>query len=172
MAFLKDKSDGDIGENIALEVLAQLYPDRKFLKSEAKTVKHDIFEVGVEDYHRLAREEEALTIEVKYDLMARKTGNLCFEIGNVTKKDGAKKTGIAATESKEVWYVTGTPDDYVVIRFNTVTLLQYLLYSLVTTKNVKVVNGGDQNRFTLLLVKAKSIIENTELCTVIRKNKD
>lgn len=165
MAFLKDKSDGDIGENIALEVLAQLFPDRHFKKDEQKTVKHDIYELD-------SAESQNLTIEVKYDLMARKTGNLCFEIGNTTKKDGAKPTGIAITESKEVWYVTGQPEDYVVIRFDTVKLLQYLLYCLATKNGIKVVNGGDQNRFTLLLVKAKSIIENTELCTVYRKNKD
>lgn len=165
MAFLKDKSDGDIGENIALEVLAMLYPEKSFEKDKTKKVEFDIFELNVPL-------EKQMTIEVKYDIMARKTGNLCFELGNFTKKDGHKKTGVAVTQAKEVWYVTGTPDDYVVIRFNTVKLLQHLLYAMATKSDVKVVNGGDQNRFTLLLLKASSILENKELCTVYRKNKE
>ncbi|TFH22782.1 hypothetical protein E4G67_03970, partial [Candidatus Bathyarchaeota archaeon] len=49
---------------------------------------------------RIVLQEEHVNIEVKFDEMAAKTGNLCFEMSN-----GSKMTGIMSTKADKVYYV-------------------------------------------------------------------
>ena len=91
--------------------------------------------------------EEGFTIEVKYDIMAEKTNNLCFETSN-----GKKITGVLATEADEIWYVVPNKEKFVIYQFITRSLVSWLNDDT-NSGRIRVVNGGDKNKFILMLVK-------------------
>ena len=90
--------------------------------------------------------------EVKYDEMARDTGNICFEVSN-----GTKLTGIFASDTEDVFYIVPTKEQniYEVFRMNRVKLVGWLKENLTLTRAV---NGGDKNKFSLLLVKKEVLL--------------
>jgi len=92
-----------------------------------------------------------VNIEVKYDIMAENTGNMCFEFSN----GKGKLTGIFATEADLVTYVLNNGDNYTLYIFNKALLKEYL-GSDKNIGSVRIVNGGDKKRFTMAL----SPIEN------------
>jgi len=93
----------------------------------------------------------ALGIEVKYDIMAARTKNLCFELSN-----GKRPTGIAATEADHVYYVVPHQQKVRIFVFDIQSLRSYLDKS---TK-VKIKKGGDGNRFDLGIVPIKDIVND------------
>ncbi len=97
----------------------------------------------------------AYSIEVKYDIMARKTGNLCFETHN--KKGDL--TGIASTEADEVHYVVPREGGYVLYMFKTEELRSYLFDTL-NTKKFRSTKGGDRRAYSMLLVNRETLIED------------
>lgn len=88
------------------------------------------------------------TVEVKYDMMAKKTGNLCFETNN--KKGDL--TGIASTLANEVHYVVPKDDGFVLYLFLTKGLRDYL-YDEKNISKFRVVKGGDRRATSMILVK-------------------
>jgi hypothetical protein len=99
---------------------------------------------------KLERPDGDVYVEVKYDIMAKRTGNLCFELAN---NKGA--TGITTTGATWVYYVVpceGT--QRLIFAFETAALRSFLD----TSKCVKIKNGGDGKRFTLAIVSIKDII--------------
>lgn len=148
--FVKDKQQGDLAEDIVLDLLKDEMPDTKFKKTKGKNSDYDI----IED----SRRKDKLTVEVKFDIKAAQTGNLCFEFTN-----GKKPTGVCVSKAKEIWYVLKTrkKNHYIIIKFNRAKLLQNLLYYAVTkpTKGIRLVYGGDRGAFGLILIPLKTIVE-------------
>ena len=93
----------------------------------------------------------ALNIEVKFDLMAEKTGNLCFELSN-----GKKLTGILDTSADEVFYVVPSGNTRRIFKFEIDKLRKYIL----KPENVISKKGGDNKKFDLALVSIDKIIED------------
>jgi hypothetical protein len=90
-------------------------------------------------------------IEVKYDMYAKRSGNLCFEMSN-----GKEMTGIMSTPAAKVYYVVPQEDrSHKVIVFNTEKLRAWIQ----DPTNVTVKNGGDKKKFVLALAKIEKIIE-------------
>ena len=101
-----------------------------------------------------------MTAEVKYDIMAKKTGNLCFEFTN-----GTKPTGVCVSKADEIVYVLATKkhDEYQIFRFNRAALLQYLLYNtLLNPTKQRVLFGGDRKSFGLIIIPVERILEDIE----------
>lgn len=88
-------------------------------------------------------------IEVKYDLYAKKSGNLCFEMSN-----GKKLTGIMVTKADNVYYVVPYEGGKKVFVFQTKALQSYIQ----NPSNVTMKKGGDRKRFDLALVSIEKIV--------------
>ncbi|MHC5056391.1 MAG: hypothetical protein ACYTKD_16970 [Planctomycetota bacterium] len=148
--FVKDKEQGDIAENVIMQMLSDEYPDRKFKRMEGKFSDYDI----IED----SRRKNKLTVEVKFDIKAASTGNLCFEFTN-----GKKPTGVCVSKAQEIRYVLKTKrkNHFIVLTFDRAELIQKLLYYAVTkpTKGIRLVYGGDRRAFGLILIPLKTIVE-------------
>jgi hypothetical protein len=145
--FLNDKDKGDIAEGIVLDILAEEYPKKKFKRVTGKNSDWDI----IED----TRSRGKLTIEVKFDIKAYDTGNLCFEFTN-----GLKRTGVCVSKAQEIWYVLRTKkkDEFQIFRFRTADLLQYLLFNTLLNPNKqRVVFGGDRKSFGLIIVPIPTV---------------
>lgn len=149
--FIYDKSAGELAENIVLDVLKQEHPKKTFKKVVGKNSDFDI----VED----SKSKNPLTIEVKFDIKAKETGNLCFEFTN-----GQKPTGVCISKALEIWYVleSKTPNNYIIFKFNRAKLLQHLLFHSITQqqKDIRVVYGGDEKKFGLIIIPIKRVIED------------
>lgn len=145
--FCKDLKQSQIGVNVVVEHLKS--PDGGYADWDVEEYgkdKQHLGDVGIQRDTGLG--EEGFNIEVKYDIMAQNTGNLCFEASN-----GKKDTGILATESDEVWYVVPDEDEHFVIyKFVTKHLVDFLKDEKNADK-IRKVKGGDRRRFTLMLVK-------------------
>jgi len=107
----------------------------------------------------LRSDDSEFNIEVKHDVMAARTGNLCFEITN-----GRKLTGIMATKSDGVYYVVPRGNYKEVFAFNTDKLKKYL--HLPGKAEVK--NGGDRKKFMLALVCINQIIADEVAESIFR----
>lgn len=92
-----------------------------------------------------------INIEVKFDMMAEKTGNLCFELSN-----GKKLTGMLETSADEVFYVVPCGKSRRIFKFEIEKLRKYILDPL----NAVIKKGGDGKRFDLALVKMHKIVED------------
>lgn len=90
-------------------------------------------------------------IEVKFDIMAEKTGNLCFEMSN-----GKKPTGIMATLADYVYYVVPNGNIKQVYVFTTSKLRNYIQQP----GNARITNGGDRRRFSLALVPINKVVKD------------
>jgi hypothetical protein len=93
--------------------------------------------------------------EVKYDIMAGKTRNLCFEIANAK---GAL-TGIAKTQADFVHYVVPNSDktEFTAYTFELAKLKEYL-FDTANTKKIRQVQGGDGKKFSMLIVSIDNIV--------------
>lgn len=105
--------------------------------------EHGDFRIMLTDMH--------VNIEVKYDEMAAKTGNLCFEMSN-----GTKMTGIMATKAHKVYYVVPNGEAVTVYVFETEKLKDFIS----KPENVKIKNGGDRRKFVLALAKIEHVIDS------------
>jgi len=95
------------------------------------------------------------SVEVKYDMMAKRTGNLCFETHN---KKG-KLTGISSTEAHEVHYVVPDDKGFTLYMFKTEDLRNYL-FNVANASRFRSVKGGDRWATFMLLVKREMIEED------------
>lgn len=89
-------------------------------------------------------------VEVKFDIMAARTGNLCFEMSN-----GTKMTGIMTTQADEIFYVVPDGNKKKVFVFDPDKLRSYI--KNLPVKNIK--NGGDKKKFILAVVSIQDIID-------------
>jgi len=98
---------------------------------------------------RITLTEDHVNIEVKFDEMAARTGNLCFEMSN-----GTKMTGIMATKADKVYYVVPNGDGANVYVFETAKLRDFISQP----HNVTIKNGGDKRKFVLALAKITDVV--------------
>lgn len=95
--------------------------------------------------------DEDRTIEVKFDMYAKRSGNLCFEMSN-----GKKPTGIMTTQADDVYYVVPNGVGKYVYTFDTEKLREYIQ----KPENVIMKNGGDKRKFSLALVPIEKILKD------------
>lgn len=96
---------------------------------------------------KLTLNEEEITIEVKFDLMASKTGNMAIEFYNSKL---CKPSGIAATRAK-LWAVVLNGEAFIC----SVARLKAFLKDNKPLKNIS--SGGDNNA-SLYIYKLKNIL--------------
>ena len=154
MGFLRDLDRSQEAVQLAMSRLI----DRDFICHELEGKEEQKF-----GDIRVITEDVDINIEVKFDAMAEKTGNLCFEMSN-----GKRLTGILETKADEVWYVVPNGGQRTIYKFDINTLKTYIL----NPENITVKNGGDKWKFSLALVSidkiindkiAYEVIENAEL---------
>lgn len=141
-----------MAEDIVMKILKEHYSTKTF-KCPTRHKKNSDYDI-VED----SKSPNRLTIEVKFDIKANKTKNLCFEFTN-----GKIPTGVCVSKAHEIWYVleTDVAGQYKIFKFQRAALLQYLLYTSITeTSKLKVLYGGDNKKFGLIIVPIETIIKD------------
>jgi hypothetical protein len=158
-SFRKDFEDSKKGVQVAAN-----YFSRKYKASVRELPK---IEQGHGDFEVEAGKDicEHFFVEVKFDLMAAKTGNLCFEVDN-----GKKLTGIFSTHADKVVYVVPSDKTFKLYVFGTTSLVSYLKDPANSSK-IKFRRGGDRGRFGMLLI-AINEIEQLGLCEEIVEYKE
>lgn len=150
--FVKDFEEGRVAEKFVMDLLSEQYSDRGFAAHISELPRErqseGDFEVVIDK-----PVDDTFTVEVKFDKMAAKTGNLCFEFAN----GKGKPTGIAATQADTVVYIVPQSDSSVNLYwFNSDELRDYLRDSDNSSK-IRVVQGGDRRAYTLLLLSTDSV---------------
>jgi hypothetical protein len=149
--FLKDLEDS----KVAVDVV------KKFLKKLHKG-PYEVIIADIEKERQAEGDIEVTSdsgisyrVEIKYDKMAQKTGNLCFETHN---KKG-KLTGISSTKAEEVFYVVPGDKGFTLYMFLTKELKAYL-FDTANVSKFRSVNGGDRFATCMLLAKREVIEED------------
>lgn len=118
-SFLRDLEQSKVAVNIVKTFLTDIHKDA--INAQIEELEKDRQVEG--DVEVLLDCGIAYSVEVKYDIMAGKTGNLCFETHN---KKG-KLTGISSTKADEVHYVVpGEKNSFTLYMFKTEDLRKYL----------------------------------------------
>lgn len=151
--FLKDLEESKVAVNIVKAYLGELHKDVENVQIEE--LKRDRQTEG--DVEVISDCGISYCVEVKYDMMAKKTGNLCFE----THNSKGKLTGISSTEADEVHYVVPTEEGFVLYVFKTEELREYL-FDVKNIDKFKSVRGGDRRATSMLLV-SRVLIEEDEV---------
>lgn len=138
--FLRDLKDGKRGETIAWHGLLNSGLYKKSPESPTSE-KHGDFQVL-----DVKNGMVPVNVEVKYDILAEKTGNMCFEFTN----GKGTLTGILSTEADVVAYLLNNKSDYLLYMFCKNQLKSFLTDE-VNTKFIRIVNGGDKKKFTMAL---------------------
>lgn len=148
MGFLKDLADSQV----AVDSLLDYIIDKGYVAHELEGKKEQ--KNGDIRYYPDGVDKPHMDIEVKYDKMSKRTGNMCFELAN-----NKGPTGICKTKADRIAYVcplkTGGFDIFL---FEPDSLKEFLLDTK-NSKKVKIKNGGDGKRFVLALVKISTIID-------------
>jgi hypothetical protein len=145
-SFLKDLKDSQIAVSlIANQLRSKGFTVEEMIgKSKQKLGDLVVVETGV--HH-----------EIKFDIMAATTNNLCFEIAN----GKGELTGIAKTQAPVVHYVVPGKDrkEFLVFTFDTLKLRSYL-YDEANAKKIRQVQGGDRRKYTMLIVAIDTIVND------------
>ena len=147
MGFLKDRAESQL----AVDTLLDFLIDRGFVAHELEGKKEQ--RNGDIRFYPDGNMDKPLDIEVKFDKMSERTGNMCFELANTKGL-----SGIGKTQAERVAYVLPVGKGCEVFLFATATLKNFLCDTANVGK-VKIKNGGDGKRFSLAIVKIHTIIE-------------
>lgn len=129
----------------AVELLIDHFIDENFVAYELEGKEEQKFgDICLE------QAEQIINVEVKYDIMAARTGNLCFEMSN-----GKKPTGIMTTKADRVLYVVPRKGFKEIFEFDPKELRKFI--KGLPKKSIK--KGGDGWRFKLAIVPIDNIIE-------------
>ena len=149
-SFLRDLEES----KIAVELVKTYIID----EHKKEGVVAEIEELGrarqIEGDIEVTLPDRKYTIEIKYDIMAQKTNNLCFETNN---KKG-KLTGISSTQSHKVIYVVPDKKNFYLYLFETEKLQKYLLDDD-NKSRFRSVWGGDRWSTEMTLVPRETIIK-------------
>lgn len=148
MGFLRDLAESQV----AVDALLDFLIDRNYVAHELEGKKEQ--KCGDIRFYLDGDMKMPKNIEVKYDKMSKRTGNMCFELAN---KKG--KTGISKTKADYIAYVCPIKKGFDVFLFEAGTLKSYL-FDPGNSPKIKIKNGGDGKRFTLALVKIDTIIKD------------
>ncbi len=139
--FLKDLDSSKKGVYVAFHVAKQLIGGDPEELDKPNQIYGD-FKIG------------GRNIEVKYDMYAKKSGNLCFEISN-----GKGPTGIFKTLSDQVYFVVPQEgNSFRVFDFNRERLVKWLQDES-NSAHWDEKRGGDKKKFKMRLVKITTVIE-------------
>lgn len=127
----------------AVDLVKEYYVQNGFSVRELERDEQHLGDLEIID-NSLGLNEHVCNVEVKYDIMAARTGNLCFEMSN-----GKRPTGIMETKADKVFYVVPNKKSKMVFVFNVDKLREFIQ----NPENVTIKNGGDRRRFTLALAK-------------------
>lgn len=152
-SFLRDLEESKIAVAAVSKYLSDTYSDCKVEELPRVRQHEGDLEVELED-------GDKFTVEVKYDILAKKTGNLCFE----THNGKGDLTGISSTDADDVCYVVPKKNGFTLYIFKTDALRKYL-FDPINTKKIRQVYGGDKKKFSMMLVSIYNI-ENDEVCFV------
>lgn len=143
-SFLRDLKDS----MVAVSLIAEKYRSLGYTVEELdKKSQHlgdlKVYKDGAVEHH-----------EVKFDIMAADTNNLCFEVAN----SKGELTGIASTHADVVDYVVPAPDrsSFRIFKFSTEALRNYL-YDANNASKVRQVNGGDKKKYSMILCSISTI---------------
>lgn len=148
-SFLRDLQDS----KVAVSLIAEKYRSLGFNVEELGRDKQDFGDLQIGPlYH-----------EVKYDIMAGTTNNLCFEIAN-GKGD---LTGIAKTKADLVHYVVPDKErkSFLVFTFDTVKLKGFI-FNPENKSKVRQVQGGDRRKYSMIIVSIETIV-NEEVASSV-----
>lgn len=147
--FLRDLNDGKKAE----EYIAELYHDNFFPSAEYMFNATKAYDICF-----LFPRKKRVRIEVKYDKMANKTGNLCFELTDYK----GRPSGVMATEADLMVFML---TDKIIYEFN-VKKLRSFVEEHMSTDRFKIVKGGDGNAFEMMLVPIDEILDE-DFCSRI-----
>lgn len=148
-SFLRDLQDS----KVAVSLIAEKYRSLGFNIEELGRDKQDFGDLQIGPlYH-----------EVKYDIMAGTTNNLCFEIAN-GKGD---LTGIAKTKADLVHYVVPDKErkSFLVFTFDTVKLKDFI-FNPENKSKVRQVQGGDRRKYSMIIVSIETIVNESVASSV------
>ncbi len=129
----------------AVDLVKKLLEDQGLQVRELEKAEQKMGDLEVKD----APNPGISYVEVKYDMRARRSGNLCFEMSN-----GTRETGIMETQADFVYYVVPSDGCKMVFIFEIEKLKEYIQ----DPANVKMAKGGDKRKFDLALVKIEKVI--------------
>ena len=148
--FLSDLKDGKKME----EYVASIYKDNFFT-----TCDYISYHIGKDyDISFSFPRKESVHVEVKYDKMANKTGNLCFEMFD----HKGEASGIFATKAHLMVFVLNKD---IMFEFD-VPSLKNFVKEHVRSKRYRILKGGDGNAFEMMLVPITEITKQN-FCTRI-----
>ena len=147
MGFLRDLAESQV----AVDVLLDFFIDRGYVAHELEGKKEQ--RNGDIRFYIDGDFDRPMDVEVKFDKMSKRTGNMCFELSN---QKGL--TGISSTKADRIAYVCPVDGGFDVFLFEPTTLRNFL-FDTSNASSVKIKNGGDGKRFSLALVKMDTIIE-------------
>jgi len=148
--FLKDLAESQVAVDAVLDYLI----DRGFVAHELEGKREQ--KRGDIRYYPEGDMDKPMDLEIKYDKMSKRTGNMCFEVAN-----NKGMTGICKTKADRIVYVCPSTDKFEVYLFDPTTLKEFLFNP---ASDVKFANGGDKKRFMLALVKKTTIISEGVWC--------
>ena len=150
--FLKDLEESKVAVNIVKSFLQHFHSKASNLSIEE--LERERQHEG--DVEVLSDCGIAYSVEVKYDIMAQKTGNLCFE----THNGKGDPTGVLSTEADEIHYVVPEENGFTLYMFDTKNLRAYL-FDAKNISKLRVVKGGDRRKYTMLLVNRETLVEDS-----------
>jgi len=146
--FLRDLSNGKKAE----QYIAKLYRENFY-----PTCDYVSFNIGKEyDISFSFPRKESVHIEVKFDKMGAKTGNLCFEL----QDHKGRPSGIMATKAHLMVFIVAKSlqSKKDIFEFD-VPALREFIEEYIDTTTYKIVKGGDGNAFEMMLVPITEIIK-------------
>lgn len=151
--FLRDRDLGEAAEQVVSDFISL-----KWSQYNPKVFKLDRKDSHLGDLkcgYIVGDENKEFTVEVKYDIKAKYTNNLCFEVANAK----GELCGIASTEADYIIFLTPFENKLRVFVFETRKLVDYL-YDKKNLDKIKTIQGGDRKSYTLLLVSIDNILED------------
>lgn len=145
--FLRDLAESQTAVDAVLDHLI----DRGLVAHELEGKREQ--KSGDIRYYPNGNLEKPVDLEIKFDKMSKRTGNMCFELAN-----NKGLTGISKTKADRIVYVCPTGSGYDVYVFEPDTLKGFL-FDTANSDKVKIKSGGDGKRFTLALVKINIIVD-------------
>lgn len=147
MGFLRDLGESQVAVDLLLDFLI----DKGYVAHELEGKKEQ--RNGDIRFYPKGDMDNPMDIEVKFDKMSRRTGNMCFELSN-----SKKATGIASTLADRVAYICPIKNGGFDVFMFVTSELKDFLFNKKNASKVKIKKGGDGNKFSLALVKFDTII--------------
>jgi len=134
--FKKDLEEGEKAERYIVKQLLREYPTLK--KVEGYNPGYDLID------------EMGYTVEVKFDIGSKTTGNIAFEYSYKGNPSGISTS--SALDWVQIYFSNG----WVYSQMRTYNLKIFLKSNI---KSFKIVNGGDDNKSHLILVPVSTFQE-------------